>query len=537
LSDLLALLPGYAAAHLRLSLSALAIATALAVPLGVWVTRRPRAAPWVLGSAGVIQTVPGLALLALMVPLFAALGGLTARAFGVELRAIGSGPALVALVLYGVLPIVQNTVAGLAGVDPAAREAALAVGMTPRQSLVRVELPLALPVLVAGVRTAAVWIVGTATLSTPVGAPSLGNFIFSGLQTRRFAAVWIGCLGAATLALAIDGVIRLLESGLRLRRRRRVWAAAAGLATLVGATALGNAWNGPPADAGGTVTIGAKSFTEQYVLAALLAGWIESGTSLHATTLPSLGSTVLFDALRNGEIDVYVDYSGTLWSTVLGGTGHPGGREAVLAEVRETLARRYGIQVAAALGFENTYALAMRADRARELGVATLSDLARVAPQLEIGADYEFLARPEWRALVQAYGFAFRAARSMDPSLMYEAVAAGEVDVISAFSTDGRIDALDLRVLRDDRGVIPPYDALVLLGPRAARAHPSLAPRLAALDGAIDAAAMRRMNTAVDQRGESPEEVARAWLAAHPAAASGAAPTRDGEEGEAQAGR
>jgi osmoprotectant transport system permease protein len=513
-NDLFALLPEYAAAHLELSLGALAIATAIAVPLGIAVTRRPRLAPALLGSAGVIQTIPSLALLALMVPLFAAVGGLTERWFGIPLRAIGAGPALVALTLYGVLPILQNTVAGQRGVDPAACEAARAVGMTPSQSLWRVELPLALPVLVAGLRTAAVWIVGTATLSTPVGATSLGNFIFSGLQTRRFAAVWLGCVAAAALALIIDAAIRLLERGMQPRQRHYAWASLAVIVALVLAIGVARARVAPAT--GNAVTIGAKSFTEQYVLAEILSGWIGRDGGPPATTLPSLGSTVLFDALRNGEIDVYVDYSGTLWASVLQGSGAPGSRAEVLDEVRTRLAAEYGIEVAAALGFENTYALAMREARAAELGIATLSELAPATPTLEIGADYEFLSRPEWRALVDAYGFAFGVARSMDPSLMYQAVAAGEVDVISAFSTDGRIAAFELRVLRDDRGVIPPYDAVVLVGPRLVRERPEVVAQLARLNDAIDAATMQRMNAAVDQQGRSPTDVANEWLRDQP---------------------
>lgn len=513
MSDLWALLPGYLAAHVELSLAALAIATAIAVPLGVLVTQRPRLGGALLGAAGVIQTIPGLALLALMVPLFAAIGVFTVRHLGFEVRAIGAGPALVALVLYGILPVLQNTVTGVRGVDPALREAALAVGMTPRQSLLRVELPLALPVLVAGIRTAAVWIVGTATLSTPVGAVSLGNFIFSGLQTRRFAAVWLGCVAAAGLAIVIDAAIRLLESG---ARRRRGDLAAAGLSILA-VLGISVAWahaSTRPASTGARVTIGAKSFTEQYVLAEILAGTL-SEAGARVETLPSLGSTVLYDALRAGEVDVYVDYTGTLWASVLGHTGVPGDRAAVLEDVRQGLMSQDDVTIAAALGFENTYALAMPRARAESLGVETLGELAREAPQLEIGADYEFLARPEWKALVDAYGFAFRTSRSMDPSLLYQAAATGQVDVISAFSTDGRIESFDLRVLRDERGVIPPYDAVVLVGPRLLRDQPALVAALARLDGKIDAMEMRKMNAAVDQDGRAPADVAAEWLRAH----------------------
>jgi osmoprotectant transport system permease protein len=359
-----------------------------------------------------------------------------------------------------------------------------------------------------------VWIVGTATLSTPVGAVSLGNFIFSGLQTRRFAAVWLGCVAAAALAIGIDAAIRLLESAVGRRRRGL---AVAGLG-LLAALAAGVVWARSGAASEGSearVSVGAKSFTEQYVLAEIVSGVLaEAGARVE--TLPSLGSTVLYDALRSGELDVYVDYSGTLWANILQRSGTPGDRAAVLAEVRSGLATQDGVTIAAALGFENTYALAMPRARAESLRIETLGALAREAPALEIGADYEFLARPEWKALVEAYGFAFRASRSMDPSLLYQAAAAGQVDVISAFSTDGRIESFDLRVLRDERGVIPPYDAVVLVGARLARERPALVAALGSLEGAIDAAAMRRMNAAVDRDGRAPAAVARAWLDGRP---------------------
>jgi len=499
-SEQLRLLPGYLSAHLELSLAALCAAALIAIPLGVAVHRRRALEPALLGAASAIQTIPGLALLAVMVPLFAALGA----------RGIGAWPALVALTLYGLLPILRNTVVGLAGVDPAVREAARGVGMTPRDELWRVELPLALPVIVAGVRTSAVWVVGTATLATPIGATSLGNYIFSGLATRNNAAVLVGCVAAAALALALDQSIRLLEAG--IRARRRVWWGAAvallgALALYAGASAAIRAGGGVPA-----IAIGAKPFTEQYILAELLGQEIAAKTGAATRTVASLGSTVAFDALAAGDLDAYVDYSGTIWATIMH-RGDPGARRGeLLAEVERYLADERGITVACALGFENRYALAMRADRARDLGVARISELARRAPELEIGGDYEFFARAEWRALVAAYGLAFRAQRAMDPALRYTALRERQVDVISAYSTDGRIAADGLVVLDDDRRVIPPYDAIVLASRRLAREHPEALAALRGLAGAIHADAMRRMNGAVDAAGRSPAEVAREFL-------------------------
>jgi osmoprotectant transport system permease protein len=510
-SAALALLPEYLTAHLQLALVSLLLGCSASIPLGVWITRRERAAQAVLGTAGVVQTIPSLALLALMVPVLAAVGALTARTVGVELSSIGYLPAVVALTLYSVLPILQNTVAGIQGVDPALVEAARGVGMTDRQRLLRVELPLALPVIVAGIRTATVWVVGTATLSTPVGATSLGNYIFSGLQTRNFTSVLVGCIAAAALAVLLDQVIRLLQQGVQARRRAAVSFAAAVLAALYLFTAASFGWErlrGASAD----ITIGAKTFTEQYILADFLAQYVERETGLRARSIQSLGSTVLFDALRGGEIDLYVDYSGTIWATILKREGLPGSRAEVLEDVRDALAREYDIALAAALGFENTYALAMRADRARALGVGSATELARVSSELEIGGDYEFFARPEWAALLDAYGFRFRAERSMDSSLMYQAAQAGDVDVISAFSTDGRIAAFDLQLIRDDRAVIPPYDAIVLAGPRLVRENPEVLEELRRLDGLLDEQAMQQLNLAVDRDGRSPTDVARDLL-------------------------
>ncbi|MCA9511150.1 MAG: ABC transporter permease, partial [Myxococcales bacterium] len=261
------------------------------------------------------------------------------------------------------------------------------------------------------------------------------------------------------------------------------------------------------------IAIGAKSFTEQYVLAAVLAQWIERETGRPTRAVESLGSTVAFDALRDDAIDVYVDYSGTIWATVFHEPGLPSDRGDVLAQVRVRLAGDYGVRVAAALGFENTYAIAMREARARALGIETIGDFARHSPALAMAGDYEFFGREEWRALVARYDIRLRQRRAMDASLMVPALVQGEVDAISAYSTDGRIASLGLRVLRDEKGVIPPYDAIVLASARLAREEPAVLAALARLDGAIDAERMRRMNDAVEGEGRAPAEVAAELVA------------------------
>jgi osmoprotectant transport system substrate-binding protein/osmoprotectant transport system permease protein len=500
MSEQLALLPGLLTAHLQLTLMALLVGIAVSVPAGVLVTRVSWLETPVLGAASVIQTVPSLALLAIMVPVLASL----------NLESIGFLPAFIGLCLYSVLPILRNTVTGLAGVDAALLEAARGVGMTRSQRLWRVELPLAMPVVIAGVRTATVWTVGMATLSTPVGAPSLGNYIFSGLQTRNDAAVLVGCVAAAGLALALDGLVRGLDLAVRQRRRGMVTAILLAVGTLylyAGATLV----RGAAAD-GRVIKVGAKTFTEQYILSQALALRVERKTGLPAEVVGSLGSTVAFDALGTGELDAYVDYTGTIWATIMKRKDAPSDHEQVLREVRDDLERHQGIELLGPLGFENAYAFAMRKSEASRLGARRISDLIPLAPRLAIGADYEFFGRPEWRSIQDKYALAFRERRSMDPALMYQAAAQGNVDVITAFSTDGRIASLGLSVLADDRGAIPPYDAVILVSPRLRREHPEVIAALRGLLGTIDADEMRRLNREVDEKGLSPREVAREYL-------------------------
>jgi osmoprotectant transport system permease protein len=475
-----ALLPDYLSRHLLLSVTALAIGIGMSLPLAFVAARVGAVRVPVMTLASAVQTIPGLALLALMVPLLGRIGFL---------------PAVIALVLYSMLPVLRNTVTGIRDVDPDLIEAGQGLGMTPNQLLFRVQLPLAMPVIVAGIRTATVWVVGIATLSTPVGATSLGNYIFSGLQTQNHTAVLVGCVAAALLAVLLDRLIRVIEIAVSRRDRRLLGGAALATLAVLGA-GLWPVLFAATDDARAQVVIGTKTFTEQYVLADLIAGELVAA-GLRTRTLESLGSTVAFDALVADRIDVYVDYTGTIWANYMHRRDNPG-RTEIQRGVREWLADEYGIALLPPLGFENAYALAMTRARADALDVATIDDLTVSAPRLRLGGDYEFFGRPEWRDLAAAYSLKFRERVTMDSTLMYAAVASGEVDVITAFSTDGRIPAFDLVLLDDTRGALPPYDAVVLLGPGAERRIPGLRRALAALAGTIDGDAMRAANRHVD---------------------------------------
>ena len=497
MSEALLQLPPLIASHVLLAAAAMGLALAIGLPLGFAAARQPRLAAVALGFAGLIQTIPGLALLALFYPLLLALSAL----LGGGVPALGFLPALLALTLYALLPILRNVIAGLQGIDPAVLQAADAVGMTPRQRLRLVEAPLAAPVAMAGIRTAAVWTIGAATLATTVGYPSLGNPIFAGLQIERWDLVLSGCIAAALLALVTDGLLSLIERGIGQRRQRLTYA---GLGLLILGLLLAclPLLRAPER----TVTIGAKNFSEQYILERLIGARLEAA-GYHVAYREGLGSAVAFRALQSGDIDVYVEYSGTLWAGTMGRTDTPP-RRAMLDGIAQWMAAGPKTALVGPLGFENAYALAVRPNS----GLATIADLAAKAPNLTLGADLEFLDRPEWRALRGAYGLRFKATRAYSPTFMYRALQSGQADAISAFSSDGRIAADHLTVLADPKGAVPHYDAILLASPRRGKDAHFLA-ALRPLVNHISVEDMRSANYSVDRDTdkETPEEAAH-WL-------------------------
>ncbi|MEI2735150.1 MAG: ABC transporter permease subunit [Rhodoblastus sp.] len=326
LAAALAVLPNYLSQHVLLSLAAMALGAGVSLPLAIWAARRPGLRWPLLAATSLVQTIPALALLALFYPLLLALSGLTQTLFGAGVPALGFLPALLALALYAMLPIVRATISAIAGIDASIIEAADAVGMTPAQRLWRVELPLAAPFIVGGLRTAMVWTIGAATLATPVGQVSLGNYIFSGLQTENWVFVLFGCAASVVVALAADQLLALVEKGAERRDWKRALIGAGGFA-LAALAALA-----PAATLTRTsYVIGAKNFSEQFILADLMTLRLQA-VGLSAEKREGLGSAVVFRALAAGDIDVYVEYSGTLWANLMHRADNPP-RTQMLAEL------------------------------------------------------------------------------------------------------------------------------------------------------------------------------------------------------------
>jgi osmoprotectant transport system permease protein len=502
-SDILA----HIAQHVWLVFISIAIAVVIALPVGILITRRKRLRSPVLGIANVMQTIPSLALFGFLIPL-PFIGG------------IGPRTAIVALVFYALLPIIRNTVTGILGVDNSVREAAVAMGMTDRQVLFKVELPLALSVILTGVRVAVVITIGVAIIAAEVGAGGLGEYIFRGLRLDDNRLLLAGAVPSALMALVADFGFGLVEKQFdpatqRKRRSSRqlrtlAWIAAGLVAIGVGFYAWRSLHQRPTASAA-HVTVGSKDFTESILLAEIVAQMLEA-RNITVDRKFDLGGNLGHSELVAGNIDLYPEYTGTSFTAILHHQPITDPK-AVYDQVKREYAQQFQVEVSPPLGFDNTFAILVRGEDARRLNLKTISEAAKYSSQWQAGFGHDFVVRQDgYPGFSQAYGLQFRNVNQMALDLSYKALASHQVDIIAGNSTDGRIGALDLFQLADDRHYFPPYEGVFLTRQDALQRVPALGEVLPKLGGAITTDEMRSLNYEVDGLRRDKKNVVREWL-------------------------
>jgi osmoprotectant transport system permease protein len=492
--------------HLALVIASTGIAVLIGVPLGVIAYRRPKPGSALLGFANIVQTIPSLAMFGFLIPL-PFIGGIGAKA------------ALIVLILYALLPVMRTTVSGLESIDPAVREAATAMGMTGRQMLRIVELPLARTSIIAGIRVATVVGVGTATIAAAVGAGGLGEYIYRGVVSVNGTVILAGALPAAALALLADFALGWMERRLSPGRvktespMRFVFAALATVAVIV--LLIGNLFS--PERAAGRIIIGSKQFTEQRILGELLAQVIERSTNLKAVRKPDLGDTLVCEsAMLSGDLDLYVEYTGTALTAIF--------KQPIILdsnEVSRIVAARYAATnrvMAPPLGFNNTYAILVRGEAARTLNLKTISDAARYTPNWRAGFGHAFIDREDgYQGLFKAYDLRFaEPPLAMDLSLTYRALADKRVDLIAGDATNGLIAKLDLFMLADDRRYFPPYHAVPVIRAETISQYPELWPVFDRLAGKVTDAEMRQMNYEAEVERKDTAAIVRDFITRHP---------------------
>ena len=495
--------------HILLTLLSTGAAVLVGLPLGIVLTRVKSLRAPVLGFANIMQTVPSLALFGLLIPI-PFIGG------------IGARTAIIALALYALLPVIRNTVTAILGIDPKLREAAMAMGMTGWQRLRIVELPLAAPVILTGIRVAVVISVGVATVAAAVGAGGLGTYIFRGLRQNDNNLLLAGALASALLALVCDFALGQFEKSFRIqervlaRRRRIVAIGFAGLlAAVIGLGLISNfrseISNENPSALGRPVVIGSKDFTESIILAEILSEILEK-QGIPVTRQFELGGNLAHDGLISGQIDVYPEYTGTAYTAILKHAPITDPHE-VYEQTRAEYADKYGLVLSPPLGFANDFAILVRGETARKHNLKTISDAVPVSKGWQAGFGQDFMSRADgYPGFAKAYGFNFaRQPLEMDLSLTYNALASGQLDIIAGNSTDGLIAKLDLVQLEDDRRYFPPYQAVFIA--RGDFPFPAnLRDAFAWFDNAISTDQMRKLNFEVDGKKRSPKDVAREWF-------------------------
>ena len=477
--------------HLQLSLLTLLLAIFLAVPLAIYLSTRKRASNWVLQLAGIFQTIPSMALLGLFIPIMG----------------IGTLPALTALVIYAIFPILQNTITGLQGIDPSLEEAGVAFGMTKWERLKKFEIPLAMPVIMSGIRTAAVMIIGTATLAALIGAGGLGSFILLGIDRNNASLILIGALSSAFLAIAFNLLLKWMEKA----KLRTIFAAFAVMVIGLGVSYTPSLLAKPEKE---NLVIAGKLGPEPEILANMYKILIEENTDMTVTVKPNFGKTTfLYEALKKGDIAIYPEFTGTVTESLLKPApqvGHDPG--AVYQAARDGIKRQDDLALLKPMAYQNTYAVAVPKKIAQEYGLKTISDLKKVEGQLKAGFTLEFNDREDGnKGLQKVYGLNLQVS-TMEPALRYQAIQSGDIQITDAYSTDAELARYDLVVLEDDKQLFPPYQGVPLMKTALLEKHPELEAVLNKLAGKITADQMSQMNYQVGVEGKSASQVARDFL-------------------------
>lgn len=486
--------------HIQISLAAIVIAILLGGLIGILISEcRPGAKP-TLAVVSFLYTIPSISMLGFLIP-FSGVGNLT---------------AVIALTIYALLPMVRNTHTGITNIDPLLLEAAKGMGSTRLQTLVRIKLPLAMPVILSGIRSMTTMTIALAGIASFIGAGGLGVAIYRGITTNNAAMTMAGSLLIAVLALAIDGLFTLLEKWMDRRKkparrhRRPLWIALITVSLLIAVLPLVRP------SATDTIRIATKPMSEQYILGEMLDILIEQETGLNVEVTQGVGggTSNIQPAMENGEFDIYPEYTGTAWNMVL--KEEDLYDESRFDELNSRYQQTYDMQWIGMYGFNNTYGLVVRSEIAEQYDLKTYSDLAAVSDRLNLGAEYDFFEREDgYDALCDAYGMHFGATMDLDIGLKYQALEQGEIDAMVIFTTDGQLSVADARVLEDDRGFYPSYRCGNVIRSEVLRAHPELAAVFDQLSGQISDSDMAAMNYAVESEGKEPRDVAVEFLQTH----------------------
>lgn len=476
--------------HMQLSFISLFIAVIIAVPLAIYLTRHKRMATVMIQITSIFQTIPSLALLGLMIPLVG----------------IGTVPAVIALVIYALLPILRNAYTGIMEVDPSLNEAADAMGMNRWRKLTKVQIPIAMPIIMAGIRNAMVLIIGTGTIAALIGAGGLGSLILLGIDRGNNHLILLGAIPAALLAILFDYLLSLFE---KISFKKTMITLSILSVIILGLLIAPLLMKDKE-----ELVIAGKLGAEPEIIMNMYKYLIEDETDVAVTLEPNMGKTTfVFNALESGDIDVYTEYTGTILATFLNEELNSTDEQDVYKQAKKGLASQYDMTLLKPMAFNNTYTLAVTSELAEQYDLKTISDLIPIADEIKAGFTLEFSDRQDgYLGIQDLYSLKFGEVQTMEPKLRYAAIETGDINLVDAYSTDSELAQYDLVVLEDDRGLFPPYQGAPLMLDETIENFPEVEDILNQLAGKITDAEMREMNYAVNVDGKSASEVAQQFL-------------------------
>ncbi|MCB2293534.1 ABC transporter permease subunit [Clostridium algoriphilum] len=487
--------------HIQLTLFSILIAVVIAIPLGILIVRYRKLSAPVIGFTNIVQSVPSLALLGFLIPLLG----------------IGSKPAIIMVVMYSLLPILKNTFTGLTNIDPSLIEAADGMGLTNTQTLLKVRFPLAMPIIMSGIRISSVTAIGLMTIAAFIGAGGLGYLVFQGVSTVDNNMILAGAIPASLLAIVLDFILGKVEDivvpeGIKTNhtnktRGKNIFFSSKKFKLGVSALVLVIILSTIVASfisSSNTIVVGSKNFSEQLILGDMVSSLIEDKTKYKVDRKLNLGATnVVFTAMKSKDVDLYVEYTGTALVNILKQPTMTDPKKVYEAS-KAGLAKKYGIEMLNPIGFNNTYVMAVKKDFAKKNNLETISDLSKISPKVIAGVTMDFSNRPDgFLGLKEKYNLKFKSVKGIDGGLRYTALNSNETQVLDAFSTDGLLKKFDLKLLKDDKAFFPPYYAVSLVNADTLKKYPELKGVLSLLDGKINDAEMRAMNLKVDTGAQS----------------------------------
>jgi glycine betaine transport system permease len=482
--------------HVLISLLAISIASVLGIILGIIISEYRRFSGLILGTVNILYTIPSIALLG----------------FFITITGVGNTTALIALIIYALLPIIRSTYTGIVNINPLIIEASEGMGSTKLQQLFKVKLPLALPVLMSGIRNMVTMTIALAGIASFVGAGGLGVAIYRGITTNNSAMTFLGSLLIALLALIFDFILGIMEKRLTNHKRTK-YKVNFKLVILGLFIIIFGAYFSLNSKKDKTINIATKPMTEGYILGQMLTELIEQDTDLkvNMTTGVGGGTSNIQPAMVKGEFDLYPEYTGTSWEAVLKKEGSYD--ESKFDELQKEYKEKYNLEYVNLYGFNNTYGLAVNKDIAEKYNLKTYSDLAKVSNNLIFGAEYDFFEREDgYKELQKVYNMNFKKQIDMDIGLKYQAMKDKKIDVMVIFTTDGQLAISDVVVLEDDKKMYPSYRAGTVVRSEILSEYPELKPVLEKLNNILDDKTMADLNYQVESEGKKPEDVAREFL-------------------------